>query len=764
MEADAHALRFLGNDRFETNLAVTLALRGRGSFPFTTSDRTSGGASSLGASNTWWGARACPKSVIVVAGDNFADALAATSLSDPTDKGAGPLLERVAAADPLFDPIGGFARPDMAVAPIIVTASGRQGASTLSISSRIAAQDMAQGGCTTARSAVIVGGAGAVARSVERDLLSLGYTQVFRVAGVDRFDTAARVAQALGTKPVPDGTTTCVDGDVTDSSARMSFYAPSVVELRDGSTSCRLLGRTVVLADGGTGADALAAGWWTSFWQVPVLLTGPDGSLPAGTRAALQATAINNVIVLGGTARIPEATSSEAQSLTGAAIVRIAGVDRYATSVEMAKRLGGWWPTGDAADSAGSMVCLAASGGQGSNSVGWPDALGAGPFCGAINGSATNPGPPARLLPPVAGSVPTVAVATRPARDAVPILLTPPQGASLPPSVAAFLAAVFPTSNWCSSAAVLPSCAIPGFVVGFGGHSVLADDALLDASTRVSGGTYQVTDDLTPSVTGGFTTGLDMAPVFAVGGSPAGTIRQCYERSALLGVRWLSVYTDSAATQFDTELDVATTGRYVSDADGVARTPGASSPVCVSFVGSPQRFSVVGGVSLSGRATPRSSLSYGALQRMSLSSNVEQANPTGSGAASESMLPAVGTTWTFAGVPSTPVQVTIKAGAPQAITSAILSVTVTRGAFTNAPNTVAGSFSLTTAAGAVNGTIAGEAILGAGVWRLRGQASAHERGSAGANVGAGGFTADIVLGSPGTSDDTVSWNLDAIVS
>ena len=148
---------------------------------------------------------------------------------------------------------------------------------------------------------------------------------------------------------------------------------------------------------------------------------------------------------------------------------------------------------------------------------------------------------------------------------------------------------------------------------------------------------------------------------------------------------------------------------------------------------------------------------------MSLSSSVEQANPTGSGAASESMLPAVGTTWTFAGVPSTPVQVTIKAGAPQAITSAILSVTVTRGAFTNAPNTVAGSFSLTTAAGAVNGTIAGEAILGAGVWRLRGQASLTG-GSAGANVGAGGFTADIVLGSPGTSDDTVSWNLDAIVS
>ncbi len=113
IEGVAHALRFLGADRFETNLAVTLALRGKGGFPYTTSDRTSGGASSLGAASGWWGARSCPKSVIVVAGDNFADALAATSLSDPTDKGAGPLLERVAAADPLFDPIGGFARVAM---------------------------------------------------------------------------------------------------------------------------------------------------------------------------------------------------------------------------------------------------------------------------------------------------------------------------------------------------------------------------------------------------------------------------------------------------------------------------------------------------------------------------------------------------------------------------------------------------------------------------------------------------------------------------
>ena len=49
------------------------------------------------------------------------------------------------------------------------------------------------------------------------------------------------------------------------------------------------------------------------------------------------------------------------------------------------------------------------------------------------------------------------------------------------------------------------------------------------------------------------------------------------------------------------------------------------------------------------------------------------------------------------------------------------------------------------------------------MWHLRGQARLTS-GSAGANVGTGGFSVDIVLGNPGTTDDTVSWNLDAIVS
>jgi hypothetical protein len=120
MEGVAHALRFLGADRFETNLAVTLALRGKGGFPYTTSDRTSGGASSLGAASGWWGARSCPKAVIAVAGDN-SRTLRGNVAVRPDHQ--GPVrCSSVAAADPLFDPIEASPRRHGS-APIIVTTS-----------------------------------------------------------------------------------------------------------------------------------------------------------------------------------------------------------------------------------------------------------------------------------------------------------------------------------------------------------------------------------------------------------------------------------------------------------------------------------------------------------------------------------------------------------------------------------------------------------------------------------------------------------------
>ncbi len=65
----------------------------------------------------------------------------------------------------------------------------------------------------------------------------------------------------------------------------------------------------------------------------------------------------------------------------------------------------------------------------------------------------------------------------------------------------------------------------------------------------------------------------------------------------------------------------------------------------------------------------------------------------------------------------------------------------------------------------LNGTLSGEALLSGGAWHLRGNAVLTS-GTVGANAGSGGFTADITLGNPGTSDDTVcgtstAWSADA---
>ena len=320
IESWTNAIRYSGPNREQTSLALALGLRGLGDYPFDTPDPSSGGAPTLAAANDWSGVGTCPRAIIVVAGDTPADSLAASSLSDPTDQSTEPFLQRSASADPLFDPIGGFARVDTQTAPIIVTRSARQGATGLGAPARVAAQDLRSGGCTLARQAIIVGGTSAVPASVDDELVGLGYDEVFRVSGATRYATAAAIADALGTGDFVADATACDDPVVDDGDARMGFYGNAAVELRTNASTCRVLGRTVVLAEGLTGADALAAGWWTSFWQVPVLLHDGSSTLPAATASALSTLAVDNVIVLGGPARIPESVINTVRDLTDADI------------------------------------------------------------------------------------------------------------------------------------------------------------------------------------------------------------------------------------------------------------------------------------------------------------------------------------------------------------------------------------------------------------------------------------------------------------
>ena len=224
IESWANAIRVAGSDRYDIALTASLLLRGQGDFPFDTPDSTSGGADDLSAASDWWGLSACPNSFILVAGDVPADALAAAPLSDPTNKSSEPYLRRSAAADPLFDPPGGYRRVDTYAAPIIVTQSKRDGATSLSPAALAAIRDLRFGGCRSARTAIIVGGPAAIAADIEDELITVGVNEVFRIEGRDRFETAANIGQALGIATVPNEISGCVDRDSDDGTARQAFY------------------------------------------------------------------------------------------------------------------------------------------------------------------------------------------------------------------------------------------------------------------------------------------------------------------------------------------------------------------------------------------------------------------------------------------------------------------------------------------------------------------------------------------------------------
>lgn len=765
LEGWPNAVRYSGNDRYQTNLAVELGLRGTGDYPFDTPDRSSGGASVLATAHDWWGVGDCPRAIIVVTGDNPADSLGASALSDPTHESSEPWLERTAAADPFFYPVGGFAHVDTDSAPILITASTRAGAVSLSPATRLAANDLRRGGCATARQAIVVGGPSAVPAGVDAELLSLGYREVFRIAGSNRYDTAARIAQSLGTAPPPGGELTCADPDTTDGTARQTFYANAVVELRDSATSCRLLSRTVVLADGLTGADALAAGWWISFWQVPVLLHDGSGSLPQATVNALLTMSVSNVIVLGGTSRISAAVATEAKNLAGATeLVRIAGTDRYDTSVQMAQRLGGWWPTGEAADFDGSMVCLAASAPSAqSGGSGWPDALGAGPFCGALSGAAANPGPPTRALPSPSGVAPTLSPSEdlRPAHDAVPILLVPTGAHTLPTTVRELLTGVFPASGgWCNSTLPILPCSWPGFVVAFGGEAALPSSLIADASLVVGGGSGQLgsvppSEKLRP-----FLTQLDMAPVFDEEGS--GTTRVCAARGSYADARWLAVYADGVGGQAVGSIDIMMRRRYLVDPDEIGRTPFTGAPVCARFTAA-MPVATARFVGVSGRVTALRSYATSATDRFIVAAPFTAAAPTVATGTDSGVTEPDGTSTslTFAtGAGGTATSRSV----PAAIGSSSLAVTLQRPTGGLAPVTFTATWSVVTAAGTVTGTADGEALFVDGSWQLRGH-SLFTGGTWNVASGEGGFSAQLSPNVAGTYvDDAVTWQVDGVVA
>lgn len=117
-------------------------------------------------------------------------------------------------------------------------------------------------------------------------------TPIHRYAGVDRYDTAAAVAELLH----PDGAA------------------------------------TAVVATGTSYPDALAAGVAAAALDAPLLLAS-SAHVPTD---ALRALGASQVVIIGGTAAVPAAVADAIVDATGATVERVAGDDRYETAAAVA--------------------------------------------------------------------------------------------------------------------------------------------------------------------------------------------------------------------------------------------------------------------------------------------------------------------------------------------------------------------------------------------------------------------------------------------
>lgn len=140
---------------------------------------------------------------------------------------------------------------------------------------------------------VIVGGDAAISAGVAGAAAEAAAAEVRRIAGADRFDTAARLSGEFSVHP-----------------------------------------EAVYVATGEGFPDALAGGAIAGLERAPLLLA--DGNtLPTETADAITRLDPERVEVLGGTAAIAHSVVGEIEELTAATVTRHAGADRYATAARL---------------------------------------------------------------------------------------------------------------------------------------------------------------------------------------------------------------------------------------------------------------------------------------------------------------------------------------------------------------------------------------------------------------------------------------------
>jgi len=183
---------------------------------------------------------------------------------------------------------------------------------------------------------IIMGGTEAVSEDVADEVADLGEITVDRIGGVDRYETAAMIAEEI----------------------------IALAEEGDG------FGGTFFMARGDLFADALTASPVAYGNQIPILLVAPD-ELPEATIDVIQAAGTEQIIIVGGTAAVSRSVATQAAALADSS-ERIDGTDRYDTSANFSQwAIDGSLATQDAVGIAtGEKFPDALSGGAGIGSRG----------------------------------------------------------------------------------------------------------------------------------------------------------------------------------------------------------------------------------------------------------------------------------------------------------------------------------------------------------------------------------------------------------
>ena len=153
--------------------------------------------------------------------------------------------------------------------------------------------------------ALVVGGTDVVSGAVVRDLVARAGS-VRRIWAADAYATAVAVAAEVG--PIP--------GSAGEWGSR---------------------GRTALLANGETVADALVAGSLAYHGSHPLLLT-PAAVLDARVSDYFDRSDVEHVVILGGVAAVSPAVESAVRD-KGIGITRLAGDDLYGTAAVLARQL-----------------------------------------------------------------------------------------------------------------------------------------------------------------------------------------------------------------------------------------------------------------------------------------------------------------------------------------------------------------------------------------------------------------------------------------